>query len=351
MTEDIKILITYNAPVALYSVYSGKESVSKPDDLSESSFFNELAFIKESLLKYFSEVEILAVDSDIFLLIDKLNIIKPDVIVNFVESVEGVTSFESYVTGLYELMNIPYTGNDTLTLSNCLDKSRAKEFLTAQGINTPKYFIYKPSAKNPLKDFDLNFPVISKLAKEDASIGISENSVSYNETELLKQLGFLAKTYNQNIILEEYIDGREFNVAILDDFPLPISEICFNSLPDSLPKIVTYEGKWIVDTVYYDNTVPQCPANIDDDLKFLLETTAIRAYHALNCRDYVRVDIRLSQSGIAYVIEVNPNPDISLDSGFNRAAKAVGIDHGMLLNKLVTLALKRRIYDTAIKAI
>lgn len=351
MKEDTKILIAYNAPVALYSIYSGKESVSEPVDLSESSFFNELDLIKETLSKYYSNIEILAVDSNIFSLIDNLNSIKPDVILNFVESVEGISSFESFITGLFELMNIPYTGNDPLSLSNCLDKSRAKEFLTADGITTPRFFIYKPDNENPLRDFNLKFPVISKLVKEDASIGISENSVSCNKADLLTQLEFLVSSYGQNIILEEYIEGREFNVAVLGNHPLPVSEISFNSLPDNLPKIVTYEGKWIADTVYYNNTVPRCPADIDINTKLLLEQTAIRAYHTLNCRDYARVDIRLSNDGVPFVIEVNPNPDISSDSGFNRAAKTAGMDYGILLNKIVNLALERKINDTANKTI
>lgn len=347
MTKDTKILIAYNAPVAFYSIYSGKESSSEPNDLSESSFFKELSLIKETLSKYYSNIDTLAVDSNIFSLIDNLHSIKPAVILNFVESVEGISSFESFITGLFDLMHIPYTGNDPLSLSNCLDKSRAKEFLTADGITTPKFFIYNPTKNNPLRDFDLNFPVISKLAKEDASIGISENSVSYNKTDLITQLEFLVSTYKQNIILEEYIEGREFNVAVLGDHPLPISEICFNSLPENLPKIVTYEGKWIADTVYYNNTVPKCPADLDISTKSLLEETAIRAYHSLNCRDYARVDIRLSDDGVPFVIEVNPNPDISSDSGFNRAAKASGMDYGMLLNKILNLALERKINDPA----
>lgn len=347
MNKNTKILIAYNAPVTLYSVYSGKESVSEPDDLSESSFFSELSKIKESLSNYYSNIEILAVDSNIFSLIDKLNSIKPDVILNFVESVEGISSFESYITGLFELMNIPYTGNDPLSLSNSLDKARAKEFLTADGITTPKFFIYKPDKENPLRDFQLNFPVISKLAKEDASIGISENSVSYNQSDLLTQLEFLVSTYKQDIILEEYIEGREFNVAVLGKHPLPVSEISFSSLPANLPKIVTYEGKWIADTVYYNNTVPRCPADIDVNTKSLLEQTAIRAYQTLNCRDYARVDMRLSNDGVPYVIEVNPNPDISSDSGFNRAAKAAGMDYGLLLNKIVSFAIERKLSDTA----
>ncbi|HOJ18808.1 MAG: D-alanine--D-alanine ligase [Ignavibacteriales bacterium] len=351
MKEDLKILIAYNAPVSLYSLYSGKETGNQPKDLSESSFFNELELIKESLEPYYSCIELLAVDKDIFTLMEKLRKIQPDVIVNFVESVEGISSFESYITGLYELLNIPYTGNGPLALNNCLDKARAKEFLIADGIKTPGYYVYKYKKSNPLNNFNLSFPVISKLAKEDASIGISENSVSFNKPDLLQQLDFLTSTYKQDIIIEEFIDGREFNIAILGNSPLPVSEICFTSLPGNLPKIVTYEGKWIADTVYYKSTIPCCPAIIDLNTTSLLQDTAIKAFHSLNCRDYARVDIRLSHDGIPFVIEVNPNPDITSDSGFNRAACALGMDYGMMLKKIITLSLERHLYDTTNKRI
>jgi D-alanine-D-alanine ligase len=164
------------------------------------------------------------------------------------------------------------------------------------------------------------------------------------------QLEFLITTYNQNIIAEEYIDGRELNVAVLGDKVLPISEIEFKGLPEGLPKIVTYDGKWIEDSVYYENTKPKCPTDLDSRIKQKVETIALQAYYALGCRDYARIDIRLDENGIPFVIEVNPNPDISSDSGFARAATADGINHSGLLLRIIKFALDRRIHDTQIKA-
>ena len=168
--------------------------------------------------------------------------------------------------------------------------------------------------------------------------------------QLNNHLEFLFKMYKQEVIAEGYIEGRELNVAILGNKVLPISEIKFDGLPENLPKIVTYDGKWIAESVYYENTKPQCPAVIDSSTKGIIEELALKAFKSMNCRDYARVDIRLSKENVPYVIEINPNPDISMDSGFARAAAASGISYPGLLNTIAGFALSRKSYDTKIKA-
>ncbi len=155
----------------------------------------------------------------------------------------------------------------------------------------------------------------------------------------------------QDLILEEYIKGRELNVAILGGKSLPVSEIDFKGLPTKLPKIVTYDGKWIESSIYYNHTKPVCPANLSERTLNKINKVAISAFEALECRDYARVDIRLSSNGIPFVIEVNPNPDVSTDSGFARAALEDGVNHSKLLLTIANYALKRKlINDTQVKA-
>jgi len=353
MKTEAKIIVCYNAPVSVYSLYSGKENklTDEIEDLSEKVFLQEIDIITSSLKNYFSEVEVLPIDRNINSTYALLNNASPDAVFNFVESVEGIASFESFHAGIYELMGISYTGNKPQTLANCLNKAFAKNILKAFGINTPSYMICKDVAELNKENFNLRFPVITKLLKEDASIGISENSVVKSFEELTKQIEFLIKNFHQEVIIEEYIEGREFNVAVLGDKALPISEIKFDGLPDGLPKIVTYEGKWIADTIYYNNTVPSCPAKITNKQKKILEETALKSFHALECRDYARVDIRLTTDNIPYVIEVNPNPDISTDSGFSRAAKAAGLTYPELLFNIAQFALKRGENDSQNKAV
>ncbi len=236
-------------------------------------------------------------------------------------------------------------------MGNCLNKERTKEILCSNGIKTPRAITLTPKSKFTNKDINLNYPLIIKLVDEDASIGISENSVVNNYKELKKHFTFLSETYKKNLIVEEYIVGRELNCAVLGDKVLPISEIDFTGLPENLPKIVTYDGKWIEDSTYYNHTKPICPAKLDSEIKKQIEATAIHAYNVLKCRDYARVDVRLANDGTPYVIEVNPNPDVSSDSGFARAAAASGKSYSELLSTITDFALQRKKNDTKNKAV
>jgi len=353
MKTDAKILICYNAPVSIFSVYNGKvpDKSTEANDLSEKSFLKELNKINSSLAKYFTQVDTLAIDMNIQKTIDGINSVKPDAIFNFVESVEGITAYEYCIAGLFELLGFSYTGSVPSSLGNCLNKDRTKNILTSFGIRTPKFLTFKPKQRFTKKDIDLRYPIILKLLREDASIGISEYSVVQNYTELNKQFKFLAETYKQEIILEEYIKGREINVAILGNEALPVSEIIFDGLPKGYPKIVTYDGKWIEDSTYYNYTNPVCPADLDDKVRDKIFSIAKDSFKALNCRDYARVDIRLDGKNNPYVIEVNPNPDLSTDSGFSRSAKVGGLNHQELLFTIADYALQRKkLYDTKNKA-
>ena len=351
MKTNAKILICYNSPTSIFSIYNGKPASAGAsiNDLSETAFAKEIGIIKKNLQERYSEVKILAVDRNIEKFIRSINGYSPDAVINFVESVEGVASYEYCVAGMYQLLGYCYTGNGPSCLGNCLNKERTKNILRSFGINTPYSKTVKANNTPNEKDFNLNFPVILKLLNEDASIGISELSVVSDFKSLSSHLKFLQETYRQDVLIEEYIDGRELNVAILGDTVLPVSEIKFNGLPDGLPKIVTYEGKWIAESVYYENTKPVCPAKLSKKIKDRIDETALLAFKAMNCRDYARVDMRLDAKGKPYVIEVNPNPDISADSGFARAAAAAGMSHTDLICKITDFALTRRLNDTQTK--
>jgi len=346
-------LICYNSPVSVFSVYNGKrnDESAKANDLSENNFIKELEKVEQSLSKYFTEVKSLAVDRNVQKVINSINSFNPDVIYNFVESVEGISSYEWCMAGLFELLRYEITGCSPITLGNCLNKARTKAILKSRGILTPEHRTLKKTKRFTEKEIKLRYPMILKLMNEDASIGISEFSVVKNYSELRKQFSFLVETYNQDIILEEYIQGRELNVAILGGRALPISEINFTGLPEDFPNIVTYDGKWTEGSVYYNYTKPVCPAPLPERIKKKIQMTAIASYDALNCRDYARVDIRLSNDGVPYVIEVNPNPDISSDSGFARAAASAGISYDDLLNTIANFALiRKRRHDSQAKA-
>lgn len=351
--KESKILVCYNAPVSVFSLYNGRpEDKGKGSkDLSEEGFTKEIEYVVSSLKENFAEAKTLAVDRRIQKVIDEISAFNPDAIINFVESVEGIAHYEYCMAALFELLGYHYTGNIPSTLGNCLDKERAKRILNSFGVNTPGSLTLEAHRRISEEDIDLSYPLIMKLLDEDASIGISEYSVVKNYKELKKHYRFLSETYNKSILVEEYIDGRELNVAVLGDRVLPISEILFDGLPGEMPKIVTYDGKWIEGSVYYNYTKPKCPAELPKRLRKKIEDIAITSFKALNCRDYARVDVRLDKKGTPFVIEVNPNPDISRDSGFARAASAAGISHKELLNNITEFALNRKENDKKTKAV
>jgi len=347
MKFNKKILICFNQPIGLYDNYLGKQTNSPETllDLSETDFCEELDAISSILRKRYKEIKLLSVNSNTVELIDEIYKYAPDVIFNFVESIDGNAQYECYVTGLFDILNVPYTGNSTLSLGSCLSKVRTKQILVGNDIPTPKFIIADLNSRLNEDSFQLQYPVITKLVSEDASIGISENSVVKNIKELNRQLAFLYKTYNQAVLIEEYIFGRELNVAIFNEEILPISEIIFDKLPAGLPPIVTYESKWSAESIYFKNTDAICPAILSRNIKASIEKVAYKAYKALDCRDYVRVDIRLSRNNIPYVIEVNPNPAIAPDSGFMRSANAAGYSYSNVIYNLAEAAFERTSYD------
>ncbi len=341
--QDKRILICYNEPVNFYTNYIGKDPVNTDDniDLSESEFTENLDLIKNSLLKSFSNVEYLGINSNIKNAVKSIRDYNPDLIFNFVESIEGDTHYECFITGMYDILGYNYTGNNSLCLGNCLNKIRTKQILWFSDIKTPPFQILKVDEDFGAEDISVKSPLIVKLVTEDASIGISENSVVSDFDSLKKQCDFLFDTYNKDVILEEYIRGRELNVSLLGGQVLPISEINFSKLPVGYPKIVTYEAKWSPGSVYYNTTIPVCPVELEEDIQIKVNEIALSAYKALGCRDYARVDIRLTEHNVPYVIEVNPNPDISPDSGFVRSAHAAGIDYNELLSRLASFGIER----------
>jgi len=335
MKTPDKVLICFNKPLVNYTDYTGKNSETV-NYLSETEIKDNLEIIISNLSKYYSKIETLEVDNDILDIINKIKGITPDICFNLVESINGISSLESNFAGLLELLELKFTGNGLLTLAACIDKIITKQILISNDIPTPYYTVKKLNEQLP-NNINLNYPLIIKPAYEDAGIGISEKSIVNNNIELKEQIKYVSSIYKQDLIIEEYIEGREFNIGLLGNTILPISEICF-TLPQNLPNIVSYEAKWSSESIYYKGTMPKVPADISQNIKTLLTETALKAFNALQCKSYARVDIRLSKNNIPYVIDINPNPDIMPDSGFANSAKAAGIEYPELLHTILTLA-------------
>jgi D-alanine-D-alanine ligase len=316
----------------------------QPIDLSELGVLEEMEDIKAALAELGYKSSLLNVDSNIFRLIDFLREEKPDLIFNLVECVENDALQEMNVAGIYELLKIPYTGAGPLALGIALNKPLVKQLLSQNGIKTPRFQVFKiPEKIVPAED--LRFPLIVKPAREDASVGISDESVVYSVNELRKRVRYIFEEFDQPALVEEYVEGRELNVAILGNkkpLVLPISEIDFSGLTDDMHKIVSYDAKWAHGTIAFEGTKGVCPAKVSPEMEAKLKDIALRCFNLIGCRDYARVDFRLNNvDGEPYVLEVNPNPDISDDAGFARSARTYGWTFREAIGKIVESALER----------
>ncbi|CUS87908.1 D-alanine--D-alanine ligase family protein [Candidatus Kryptobacter tengchongensis] len=278
---------------------------------------------------------------------EKLRRTKPDIVFNIAEGFHGA-SREAQIPAILEMLNIPYTGSDPLTLAICLDKARTKEILSYHKIPTAKFIVVENLDEFD-GDIELEFPLIVKPLHEGSSKGIFNSSVVENRKELLFEIERILNTYNEPALIEEFLPGREFTVAILgngkDARVLPIIEIKFDSLPPEAKPIYSFEAKWIWDTPQKPLNIFQCPAEIDKKLKETIEKIALSTFKILRCRDWCRIDMRLDKNGIPNILEVNPLPGIlpnpEDNSCFPKAARAAGLTYNQMINEVLNSALKR----------
>jgi len=323
----------------VYEVFVPNPKADKKE-LSEETVEEMAREVYEAVLDMGYPAVLIPVKESFLGFLRRIHEVRPDVVINLCESFNGTTLLESNVAGIYDLLRMAFTGNAMRALSLCQDKFKAKAVLASHGLPTPACRLVA-SAEEAV---DMKFPVIAKPNSEDASMGVTPHSVVGDEPSLRQLIQNLLARFAPPILVEEYIDGREFNVAVLDgDEPraLPVSEIDFAAMPKDLPRIISYEAKWFEDNELYIKTPPICPAPIDDDLRQRLQDYALRAFRVMGCRDYARVDFRMDKRGRLYILEVNPNPDISLNAGYARALKAAGIEYGQFWKQIIRNALHR----------
>ncbi len=312
-------------------------------DITQSDPIQEFESIAKALRKSGYDAYILNILDNIQIFLRDFEKNKPDVIFNLVEIYKDIPRLEASFTGLLELLKVPYTGAPPQALSNCQSKILTKRILSSEGIRTPRYKVIKLLRKTYLHG--LRYPVIVKPALEDASVGIENESIVTNHKMLKKRIEHVFEVYKQPALLEEYIKGRELNVAVFGDKKpraLPISEIDFSKMPDYLYNIVSFQAKWDPLHEAYHKTIPVCPAKLPQKIREEAKQTAIKCFKIMGCRDYARVDMRYSKENRKlYVLEVNPNPDLQEDAGFMRSAKQAGYSYNKALKRIVEFALKR----------
>ncbi|NWF91542.1 MAG: ATP-grasp domain-containing protein [Syntrophaceae bacterium] len=329
--------------VILYNLFEWVEKGEEKDSLAEHAIVEEIGAVEEAVRSLGHQSYVMAIQDDILTVVHWLEEIRPDVVFNLCESVYGDSCLEMNVPALLDLLRIPYTGSPALTLGLCQNKGKVKDILLSQGILTPRYKIFD-RAENHIKGNI--FPIIVKPLHEDGSLGISKESVVYDDEGLNRQIRYVIEKYNQPALVEEFIEGRELNVGLVETNGklgvLPISEIDYSEFPEGVPKICGYEAKWLPGSTEYQKSKPICPAPLEWVTKKRVEHIATKVFRLFECRDYARVDIRVDRDGKIYVIEVNPNPDISLQSGMTRSVKVAGMTYTEFVGGLIERALQRR---------
>jgi D-alanine-D-alanine ligase len=259
---------------------------------------------------------------------------RADLVVNLCEGIGGVSRWEPMVTGTMELAGVAFTGAGSWTTTICHNKNVVNALLQAAGLPIPRWAM--PVNGRVPADFPL--PAIVKPAAEDASVGIDQASVVRTHRQLRQRVTQIEKDYGPAMV-QQYVAGREFAVGILGSTVLPLSEIDFSGMPGGSWPILSFDAKWTTGCAEDVGSRPVCPARIAPPVARQLRAVALSAWRAVRGQGYGRVDLRLDEADQPWILEVNPNPDISDDAGLSRMAQVAGLSYDDLILRMVELAL------------
>lgn len=344
--HELRILVLHNQDFSV----SPEEDVPF-DLLSRADVLHVAQDIGRALAARGHFVEIQAVDrDDLPNLYNRLKADPPDLVFNLCESLGGDDRNEIVLPALLDLLKIPYTGSGPMALGITLRKEYTQSLLKSLGISVPNYAILGALAGSPEQDLQvvqkqgLHFPLMVKPTRENASVGIDENSVVFDNKALLLQIDRLRRQYNQPILIEQYIEGKEINVSLLGNHPpqvLPLHEMDFSQMPDGYLPIISYSGKWNKASPEYLGSTSKLATDLPPVLLQKVYRAAISVFQALELADYARCDFRVSQEGEPYLIDVNANCDLAKDAGFTKAAAQANLTYEQMIEQIAFFALSR----------
>jgi len=338
------IALAYNlrAQVPAVAGEQPSEPPDEPDDLyAEWDDLETIQAVAAALAEQ-HRVSLVPADLEAF---DAFRKLRPDLVFNIAEGLYG-PGREGQLPSLLDMLQIPYTGSDPVVLGLCLDKARTKEILAYHDVPTPRFRLMSCAEELPAT---MAFPLMVKPVGEGSGKGITDRSLVRTPAELQQQLARVLDTYRQPALVEEFLAGREFTVAMIgngDDLRvLPIVEIDFSSLPAGANPVYSYEAKWIWDQAEAPLQIFQCPAPLDPLLQHAIESVCLKAFRVLGCRDWCRIDVRLDGAGRPNIIEVNPLPGVlprpEQNSCFPKAARAAGLSYPQMIQAVVDAACYR----------
>jgi D-alanine-D-alanine ligase len=270
---------------------------------------------------------------------------KPQVVFNLLEEFNGIVTYDQHVVAFLELMRAPYTGCNPRGLLLSRDKVLCKQLLAFHRIPTPQFAVFRRGQRFVVPR-RLNLPLFVKSATEDASLGIAQASVVDDSVRLRERVQFMHEQIGSDALVEEYIEGRELYVGVLGNERLrrlPVWEMRFGSMPESLAAIATRKVKW--DRAYqkrYDITT-RAAEELPPAVVQRLDRLSRRIYRALHLSGYARIDFRLRSDGTLFMLEANANPNLTGEEDFAEAARAAGIEYPLLLERIMTLGRNYRV--------
>ncbi|HET9294287.1 MAG TPA: hypothetical protein VFO06_08345 [Gemmatimonadales bacterium] len=298
--------------------------------------------VTRALRRQGHQVSVLGVHSDVKRLVAGLSRRKPDLIFNLVEMFAENIFGDMAMEGFLDLLGLKYTGVGPGESYLTQDKALSKKLLAFHGILYPRFAVFARDA-----DFEtggnLRMPLFVKPLRADASIGIHRKSLVNDMKSLMRRVAAIHDELGDSALAEEFIEGREFYVGVLgnsDPMALPPIELDFSGLPEGAPHVMDSKAKWDDESVEYKGT-KSVLADLPDELRARLQKVSVDAYRALRVRDYGRVDLRLTDTGDIYVLEVNASCYLAKDSEFAMAAGAAGIPYPALIQRIVDLAMER----------
>jgi D-alanine-D-alanine ligase len=287
-------------------------------------------------------VSLLGVHGDVRRLVLGLSRRKPDLIFNMMEMFADNMFGDIAVTGMLDLLGLRYTGCGPGEAYLTQDKALTKKILAFHGIQYPQFAVFSQASDLEMVG-NLRMPLFIKPLRADASIGIDSKSLVTDMKALMRRVSVIHDELNDSALAEEYIDGREFYVGVIGNQnpqALPPVELDFSGLPDGAPKVLDNQAKWDTESAQYQGT-RSVVATLPDELRARLQKVSVDAYRALRVRDYGRVDLRLTETGEIYVLEVNAGCYLEKNSEFAMAAGAAGIEYDKLIKRIVDLACER----------
>lgn len=286
--------------------------------------------------------EQLAIFDDLDLLRQKLQTFSPDVIFNLADQFRNNRSFDQHIVSFLAMHDIPFTGCGSTGLTLCKHKGISKKILSYHRIHTP-HFVIIPRGKRIARPKHLQFPILVKPLKEEASYGISQASFVETDEQFKERVTFLHENTDNDVIAEEYIEGRELYVSLIGNHRLqvfPIRELVFREVPPDEPKIATYKAKWDEDYRKRWGLENQFAEGLEPAVVRHIESVCKRIYHLLTIDGYARIDLRLNAQNELYFIEANPNPILAPDEDFAQSAMKAGLTYPQLIDRIARLGMK-----------